>query len=141
MAQFKTTAPISYLVLLVFSSLMRAQSPAAPSPLTEIHFRSTRGSSIVVPVYVNDNGPFDFLLDTGSTITIVDPKLLRSLELGVIEDGTVATLTGKAPIPLAVARTVSLGPLTESKVELGVRNLAGLREADSNIRGVLARTC
>jgi hypothetical protein len=139
MAQFKTIAPIGYLMLLVFSSLMRAQSPAAPSPLTEIHFRSTRGSSIVVPVYVNDNGPFDFLLDTGSTITIVDPKLLQSLELGVIEDGTVATLTGKAPIPLAVARTVSLGPLTESKVELGVRNLAGLREVDSNIRGVLGQ--
>lgn len=139
MTQFKRTALNGYLMLLMFSSLMRAEGPAAPSTLSEIHFRFPRGSSIVVPVYVNDNGPFDFLLDTGSTITIVDPELLRSLELGVLEDGTVATLTGKAPIPLAVARTVSLGPVTESKVELGVRNLAGLREVDSKIRGVLGQ--
>jgi hypothetical protein len=139
MTQFKTMALSSYGVLLVFSSFLCAEGPAAPSSLSAIHFRSPRGSSIVVPVYVNDNGPFDFLLDTGSTITIVDPALLRSLRLDVIEGGTVTTLTGKASIPLAIARTVSVGPVTESKVELGVRDLAGLREMDSKIRGVLGQ--
>ncbi len=139
MAQFKTTALSGYLMLLVFSTFMRAEGPAAPSTLSEIRFRSPRGSSIVVPVYMNDNGPFDFLLDTGSTITIVDPELLRSLGIDVIEGGTVATLTGKTAIPLAVARTVSVGPVTDSKVELGVRDLAGLRELDSRLRGVLGQ--
>jgi len=144
MTQFKTTALTGYLRLLMFSSLVfssfaHAQGPAAPATLSAIHFRSPRGSSIVVPVYMNDDGPFDFLLDTGSTITIVDPELFRSLRLDVIEGGTVATLTGKAAIPLAVARTVSVGPVTESKVELGVRDLAGLREMDSKIRGVLGQ--
>ncbi len=51
----------------------------------------------------------------------------------------VTTLTGKTAIPLAFARTVSVGPVTESKVELGVRDLSGLREADSKIRGVLGQ--
>ena len=139
MTQFKTTALTGYFLLLAFSSLLRAESPAAPPTLTEIHFRSPRGSSIVLPVYVNDNGPFDFLMDTGSTITIVDQELLRSLNLGVIEAGTVATLAGKTPIPLAVARTVSVGPVIERKVELGVRDLAGLHELDSKIRGVLGQ--
>jgi hypothetical protein len=144
MTQFKTMALSSYVMLpvfmlLVFSSFLCAEGPAAPSTLSVIHFRSPRGSSIVVPVYMNNNGPFDFLLDTGSTITMVDPELLRSLGLDVIEDGTVATLAGKAAIPLAVARSVSVGPVTESKVELGVRDLAGLREVDSKIRGVLGQ--
>jgi hypothetical protein len=139
MTQFKTTALSSYVLLLVFSSFLCAEGPAAPSTLSVIHFRSPRGSSIVVPVYMNDNGPFDFLMDTGSTITIIDPELLRSLRLDVIEGGTVTALTGKTPIPLAVARTVSVGPLTEDKVELGVRDLAGLREVDSKIRGVLGQ--
>ncbi len=138
MTQFKTTALAGYM-LLVFSSFMRAEGPAPPSTLIAIHFRSPRGSSVVVPVYMNDNGPFDFLLDTGSTITIVDPELLRSLRLDVIEGGTVTTLAGKTPIPLAVARSVSVGPVTESKVELGVRDLAGLREMDSKILGVLGQ--
>jgi hypothetical protein len=60
MTHFKTAALTGYLMLLMFSSLMRAEGPAAPSTLSEIHFRSPRGSSIVLPVYMNDNGPFDF---------------------------------------------------------------------------------
>jgi hypothetical protein len=147
MTQFKKTGLSGYLLLflngclllLALDSVMRAQGPQAPSTMTELHFRSPRGLSIVVPVYVNDNGPFDFLLDTGSTITFVDPALLRSLELAVIDGGTVATLTGKAPIPLAVAETVSLGPVTQGNVELGMRDLAGLRELDAKIRGVLGQ--
>jgi hypothetical protein len=139
MTQFKTIALNSYVALLAFSGFLCAEGPAAPSTLSAIHFRSPRGSSIVVPVYMNDSGPFDFLLDTGSTITIIDPELLRSLRLDVIEGGTVTTLAGKTPIPLAVARTVNVGPVTESNVELGVRDLAGLREVDSKIRGVLGQ--
>ena len=139
MTQFRTTALTRYLILLVFSSFTCAEGPAAPSTLSAIHFRSPRGSAIVVPVYMNDNGPFDFLLDTGSTITFIDPELLRSLRLNVIEGGTVTALTGKTTIPLAIAQTVNVGPLTQSKVELGVRDLAGLREVDSKIRGVLGQ--
>jgi hypothetical protein len=144
MTQCKTTALTSYLILLVFSSLvfgsfLCAEGPAAPSTLSAIHFRSPRGSSIVVPVYMNDNGPFDFLLDTGSTITLIDPQLLRSLSLDVLEGGTVTAITGKTTIPLAIAQTVSVGPLVQSKVELGARNLAGLHEMDSKIRGVLGQ--
>jgi Aspartyl protease len=139
MTQFKTIALNSYVALLAFSSFLCAEGPAAPSTLSAIHFRSPRGSSIVVPVYMNDSGPFDFLLDTGSTITIIDPELLRSLRLDVIEGGTVTTLAGKTPIPLALARTVNVGPVTQNKVELGVRDLAALREVDSKIRGVLGQ--
>jgi hypothetical protein len=145
MTQFNTTALRSYLTLLVFSSFIvfssftHAQAHVAPSALSAIHFRSPRGSSIVVPVYMNDNGPFDFLFDTGSTITFIDPELLRSLKLDVIEGGTVTTLAGKTTIPLAMAQSVSVGPLTQSKVELGARDLAGLREVDSKIRGVLGQ--
>src|ERR1700692_821122 len=130
---------VAILLALLAATCHSQERPAAPSTFSAIHFRSPRGSSIVVAVYMNDNGPFDFLMDTGSTITIVDPELLRSLRLDVIEGGTVTTLTGKTAIPLAVARTVSVGPLTESKVELGVRDLAGLREVDSKIRGVLGQ--
>jgi hypothetical protein len=144
MTQFKTTVLIRYLICLVFSSLVfssstHAQATAGPSTLSAIHFRSPRGSSIVVPVYMNETGPFDFLLDTGSTITFIDPELLHSLRLDVLEGGTVTALTGKSAIPLAVAQTVSIGPLIQSKVELGARDLAGLHEMDSKIRGVLGQ--
>lgn len=128
-----------YRMVVVFSSLMLAQRAATQSTPSTIHFRSPRGFSIVVPVYVNGSGPFEFLLDTGSTITVVDPELLQSLRLDLIGGGTNATLTGKTTMLLAVARTVSVGSVTESNVPLGVRDLVGLRELDSKIHGVLGQ--
>lgn len=132
-----TVVLAAYLTLVVFRSCMVAQGTAAQLTASTIHFRSPRGFSIVVPVYVNGNGPFRFLLDIGSTITVVDPELLRSLGLHVIGSSPMTTLAGRTTIPLAVARTVSVGPLTESNVELVAQNLAGLRKLDSRIRGVL----
>ena len=139
MSQFRTTALAGYFFLLVFSSFLRAEGSATPSTPSAIHFRSPRGFSIVVPVYVNGNGPFEFLLDTGATITVVDPRLLQSLKLDVTGSGTMVTPTGKTTIPWTIAQTVSVGPVTESKVELGVRDLSDLRQLDSRISGVLGQ--
>jgi hypothetical protein len=144
MTQFKTTAltvDLRLLVfsLLLFSSFIRAEKAAAPATLSEIHFRSPRGFSIVVPVYVNGSGPFEFLLDTGSTITVVDPALLKSLSLDMIGRGSIITPTSKTTTPWAVARTVSVGPVTASNVELGVRDMSDLRKLDSRIDGVLGQ--
>ena len=36
---------------------------------------------IVVPVTINGAGPFDFLVDTGDTDTIIDRKLAEELHL------------------------------------------------------------
>jgi Aspartyl protease len=36
---------------------------------------------IVIPVKVNQQGPFDFMVDTGSQVTVVDPSLAAELSL------------------------------------------------------------
>ena len=38
---------------------------------TKTRFRLVQNFIIVVPVVINNNGPFEFLLDTGTTTTIV----------------------------------------------------------------------
>lgn len=139
MSQFRTTALAGCFFLLLFSSLNRAEGAATPSTPTAIHFRSPRGFSIILPVYVNGRGPFEFLLDTGATITVVDPRLLQFLRLDVTGSGTMITPTSKTTIPWALAQTVSVGPVTERKVELGVRDLSDLRQLDSKIDGVLGQ--
>jgi len=113
--------------------------PHCPGNVAILRFRLVQRSQIVVPLTINHTGPYDFLVDTGSTITIIDPELLHFLKLDVIEGGTVTAITGKSTIPLAIAQTVSVGPMIQSKVELGARDLAGLHEMDSKIRGVLGQ--
>src|SRR5215510_9417073 len=39
------------------------------------------GAVLVVPVYLNGTGPYDFVLDTGATLTCVDQKLAAQLGL------------------------------------------------------------
>ncbi|MBK0383719.1 aspartyl protease family protein [Pedobacter sp. SD-b] len=47
----------------------------------QINFKAARGL-VVVPMYINHKGPFNFILDTGVGITIItDPKLKDSLDL------------------------------------------------------------
>ncbi len=38
-------------------------------------------AALAVPVHINGTGPYDFVFDTGATITCVDPDLVRTLDL------------------------------------------------------------
>jgi predicted aspartyl protease len=46
-----------------------------------VPFRSLADGLIIVPVMVNGSGPFDFVLDTGSSATAIDPRLAKKLAL------------------------------------------------------------
>jgi hypothetical protein len=109
-----------------------------PGPAV-VPFHFVRGFAVVVPVTVNGSGPYDFMLDTGSTVTAVDRELARQLALDVQEQGTVTTLVEHVPVSLAVASRISVGPITEHSVEIMVRDLKGLRRIDPAIRGVLGQ--
>lgn len=43
------------------------------------------GSMVIIPVNINGSGPYDIVLDTGSTVTILDGPLFR--HLGLKPDG------------------------------------------------------
>ena len=109
-----------------------------PGPAV-VPFHFVRGFAVVVPVTVNGSGPYDFMLDTGSTVTAVDRELARQLALDVQEQGTVTTLVQHVPVLLAVASWISVGPITEHSVEIMIRDLNGLRRIDPAIRGVLGQ--
>jgi hypothetical protein len=104
-----------------------------------VPFHFVRGFAVVVPVTVNGSGPYDFMLDTGSTVTAVDRELARQLALDVQAQGSVTTLVEHVPVSLAVAGRISVGPITEHSVEIMVRDLNGLRRIDPAIRGVLGQ--
>ena len=125
-------------VLVVLLCVVPASFADVPGPAV-VPFHFVRGFAVVVPVTVNGSGPYDFMLDTGSTVTAVDRELARQLALDVREQGTVTTLVEHVPVSLAVAGRISVGPITEQNVEIMVRDLNGLRRIDPAIRGVLGQ--
>src|ERR1700722_2421507 len=127
--------------LLVLMTLLCAgpmSFAVAPSPAA-VPFHFVRGFAVVGPVTVNGHGPYDFMLDTGSTITTVDRELGRELALETKGQGTFMTLTEQAPAPLAIAEQVVLGPLAEQNVVVMIRDLSGLHQLCPTARGILGQ--
>jgi len=108
-------------------------------PTETIHFKLLANYGIVVPVRVNGVGPFNFLLDTGSTITMVDSSVATKAAITSAEAGAVASLARKIPVRIATAASVTFGPVERTGLELLVRDLGGLQAADRSIVGVLGQ--
>ncbi len=65
-----------------------------PENVVSLHLRLVQSSLIVVPVQINQSGPYDFIVDTGAQTTTVDPSLASELHLateGTTGVGGVAT--------------------------------------------------
>lgn len=76
------------LLLLCASAACETGAPArvrapADTAAGEVPFQlaGPADAAIIVPVYVNGEGPFDFVLDTGATFTCLDLDLARRLAL------------------------------------------------------------
>lgn len=67
--------PIAFVI---FKSLVCCAFSQEPLQIT---FKKVGSGMIVVPVRINGAGPYDFLIDTGSTDSVVDQKLAEQLNL------------------------------------------------------------
>lgn len=133
------SGPIRCLLVIavVFCAVPASFADASGPAVVPFHF--VRGFAVIVPVMVNGRGPYDFMLDTGCTITTVDRELAQELTLKPQEQGAVTTLTQRTPGLLAFARNVVVGPVTETNVEIMIRDLSGLHRIAPTTRGVLGQ--
>lgn len=122
---------------------MTAAAPAVADPVRLLPFELRGHADIVVPVTIDGEGPFPFLLDTGSSRTAIADDLAVRLGLRVVGHTSMHTVAGRTRRPLAPLPRVALGDgppgtvlamlLPASKLDrgLGVRGIIG--------RDILAR--
>ena len=104
-----------------------------------VRLRLLAGRLPVVPVYLNGEGPFDFLLDTGTTSTVVTPSLAARLRLRPSDSVTLITVAGERDVPRARLGRVEVGGRAAADVEALVSGLEPLSEIDPRVRGVLGQ--
>ncbi|WP_158546148.1 aspartyl protease family protein [Adhaeribacter pallidiroseus] len=78
---------------------------------------------IVVPVYINQKGPFNFILDTGVGVTLItDPALKDSLQLKNGVNISVAGMGSEADLKAFIASGISmkLGQTTANLLQVAV---------------------
>lgn len=147
--------PLALLLALVLTLV--AAGCARPAPLAESV--TTEGGSIaakvvsgpqgarlvLVPVSINDRGPYDFILDTGASKSAVDTRLAGQLRLPTT--GRVQNITGIGGTSEAVqvrvdswrAGAVSLPSMTILSVDLSTGGGRGAEYAGLLGSDVLAR--
>jgi hypothetical protein len=101
----------------------------------QVKFRIVTNTMIVVPVTINGSGPFDFILDTGSTDSVIDQKLATELSLPIAGNINLATCKGNLLTFLFHTDSLSMAGATVSGLNLSAVN----RYADQvpKARGVL----
>lgn len=103
-------------------------------PDFEANTRQDFTGRIIVPVEVNDRGPFQFLLDTGANRTVLTPRLVAELGLQSSRDEpvTLSGVTGAQVVPTVAVERVSAGDLVLEHQRLPVAYALG-----NDVDGVL----
>jgi len=126
-------------LLLVFCAASTQAASAAPDPATNTNLpvRTIEGYLMVVSVSINDRGPFDFLIDTGTNTTLIDPELAKELGLTPKDSLQLASLGSATNVPRYYFQTFRVGPASVSNQEALAVPLPQLTAVDRKIRGVL----
>jgi predicted aspartyl protease len=106
---------------------------------TELRFRLVRETFIVVSLMANNEGPFDFVLDTGTDTTIVDARLASKLSLAPLSHIQQATLAGTQTLTVTILANLGAGPGQVGNLPVLVQDLTMLRKMDSHIEGIVGQ--
>src|ERR1700751_4324704 len=92
---------------------------------SKIGFRLAGGAQplILLPVMVNERGPFDFILDTGAGTSLLSTELAKKLRLALVTSKQGQTPDGKVSVSLAKVRTMAVGEAMLDDVDVGVVDL------------------
>lgn len=98
----------------------------APPKKARVPYR-TLGNSIIVSVSMNGSGPFDVLLDTGASMTLIHPDVIAQIRAKTSGDTIPLTgLGGDVRAQRAVLDSVSLGGVRVDQFSVAAHQLPSL---------------
>ena len=128
---------LSLLALFLLASSTVSGEKACPANVTAVQYHPLAHADLGIFVRINNSGPYEFLLDTGAQITVIEPALARELNLETTGLRNIVTLTSDVEVPLVSAAVVELGPVSVQTVRMAVEDLAPLHRESPTVRGIL----
>ena len=92
-------------------------------------------SLIVVPVMINGSGPYDFMLDTGASLTMLDPKLADELALPRVGEKKIVAVQHAEVVSSVRVNSISVAGATVAVQDVGASDQ--VRSLPIKVRGVL----
>ena len=134
---FRCRSTALSLFLLVSAALPGALAAQVQQVNEVIKFRLRDRYLIIVQATVNGSGPFSFLLDTGSTHTVIDPGLARQLQAQIIGEASLTTVSGVHMDRLARLKEIRVGNSVVSELGAVIDTMDQVKLKVSGVRGVL----
>ncbi|HEY1579395.1 MAG TPA: retropepsin-like aspartic protease [Terracidiphilus sp.] len=128
---------VFFATAIAFTSISSQAETRCPGNIAGLRPRLVAGALLVIPVRINQSGPFDFMVDTGSQITVIDPALASELRLKLQGSAGLVSVSGLSQASVGVLDSIEADKHTVTKAYAVVQDLGAIREADSHIRGVL----
>jgi hypothetical protein len=127
---------ISRVIALCFFTFTLPATAVSPEENTvKISFTTVDQFLVVVPVSINGAGPFNFLLDTGATNSVIDRGLADQLSLPVVGDEEVTGMQGKVRLSIVRSQSVSVAGRTVRDLNLTV--LSKVNGLPSKLSGIV----
>jgi hypothetical protein len=128
------------LALLVFAVLATAAISAeaqCPANVKAIPFHNVNRHQIVVGVSINHSAPYDFLLDTGTQMTVVDRSVAADLHLAATGPANVAGVSFRGEANFAQLEMLAVGDRALVHQGVLVYDMSNVQAAGFAIRGLL----
>lgn len=140
---FRLASPVLSVLLVAACDAAAPRVVRAPadSAAGETRFRLAgfNDAALLVPVHINGEGPFEFVLDTGATLTCVDAALIERLgvepQAGRLGRGMDATSPGS--VQLLHIDSLRVGNAFAADLGGCVLDLAHIQDAGLDVHGLL----
>jgi hypothetical protein len=126
----------SFLLTFTIVSTLSAETHC-PGNVASLPISIVNGYRIILPVTINHSGPYDFLLDTGSDMSIIGPALAAELNLRTQGAAAVTGPGFQGSASFAELDQIQAGTHAVENPRILVFNLLNLHSVDPRIRGVL----
>src|SRR6266496_3617917 len=92
----------------------------------KVKFRLAGGAQplILLPVHVNDHGPFHFILDTGAGTSLLSSELSKQLEVKITDSKEGQSAGGKVSVSLAKVASLAVAEAKLDDVDVGIVDLS-----------------
>ncbi len=97
------------------------------------------GRPFVDGVYVNSQGPYRFLIDTGTNMNLIESRVARKIGMRTTFSEVVESAAGKTFMPGSDGNVVELGPMRAEQQRFQYSDLDTLHMLWPDIRGVLGQ--
>ena len=123
------------IALCLFAFTFPASAVSPDENTVRISFTTVDQFLVVIPVSVNGAGPFNFLLDTGATNSVIDRGLADQLSLPGVGEEEVTGIEGKVRLAIVRAQSISVAGRTVRDLNLTV--LSKVNGLPSKVSGIV----